>query len=112
KSEWLQVKAEELRIIPQELWEKVEAKILRTRNSFARTSKGTLCGHPSGADLRSTYLLSGIAKCGWCGASLVAFKREKADGHDLYVCHFHHKRGPTICANNVRIPQMILDTAL
>lgn len=112
KSEWLQVKAEELRIISAELWERVHAKIERTKHAFARTSNGTLCGHPSGADLRSTYLLSGIAKCGICGGSLVAFKRAKADGRDLYICVFRHKRGPEICPNNLRMPQTTLDTAL
>src|SRR5262249_55889911 len=102
----------ELRIVPSELSERIDAKILRTRAAFARTANGTLCGHPSGADLRSAYLLSGIAKCGVCGGSLVAYKRSRAEGRDLYICVYHYKRGPEICANSLRIPQTILDTAL
>ena len=94
QSEWLTIDAPDLRIIPADLWERVDRKIQQIRQAFARTANGRLCGHPSGADLRSAYLLSGLAKCAICGGSLVAYKRKRGDGKDLYICVFHHKRGP------------------
>jgi site-specific DNA recombinase len=112
EAEWLRFDAPDLRIIPEELWERVRKKMLRMRSAFARTAGGQLCGHPSGADLRSAYLLSGLAKCAVCGGSLVAYKRHRRDGRDLYICVFHHKRGPAVCSNDHRISQHTLDSAL
>lgn len=112
EAEWLTFDAPDLRLIPEALWLRVHAKIARTRQAFARLANGRLCGHPSGADLRSAYLLSGLAQCAVCGGSLVAYKRHKPDGKDLYICVFHHKRGPSICTNDQRIPQSTLDSAL
>lgn len=112
RHEWLELDAPDLRIIPEDLWRRVSTKIERTRNAFARSADGKLCGHPSGADLRSAYLLSGIAKCGVCGESLVSFKRKPGQGKDLYVCAFHHRRGEAICTNTIRMPQATLDSAL
>jgi DNA invertase Pin-like site-specific DNA recombinase len=112
KADWLRFDAPDLRIIPEELWERVDRKIRKTRHAFARTANGRLCGHPSGADLRSAYLLSGLAKCAICGGSLVAYKRKRGDGKDLYICVFHHKLGPAVCTNDHRIHQQTLDSAL
>jgi len=66
---------------------------------------------PSGADLRSTYLLSGIAMCAWCEGSLVGLKRGMGRWKPYYLCVRHHHRGPEICANDLRITQDVLDDA-
>lgn len=111
ESEWLQVDAPDLRIIPEDLWRRVSKRMEKMSQVFARTPEGYICGHPSGADLRSLYLLSGMAKCGVCGGSLISFKRKPTEGHSLYVCNFHHHREPAICKNAVRMPQPRLDRA-
>ena len=112
QAEWMTFDAPDLRIIPEELSRRVDAKIKRTAAIFARTPDGRLFGHPSGADLRSQYLLSGLAKCGVCGGSLAVQKRGRHHGKNCYMCVYHHKRGPTVCSNDLRINQGILDSAL
>ena len=42
----------------------------------------------------------------------MAYKRQKRDGKDLYICVCHHKRGPSVCSNDQRIPQSMLGSAL
>ena len=78
--EWIRLEAAELRIVPEALWQEVHARITRVAHQYARLSNGRLCGHPSGADLRSPYLLSGIAQCAICGGSLVGVPRAKDTG--------------------------------
>jgi len=59
-------------------------------------------------------LLSGLARCGLCGAALIAHKmsldsngKRKLVSH--YVCSWNNKRGNTICSNNWRKRQDELD---
>ena len=64
-------------------------------------------------DLESAYLLSGMARCSICGGALIAMTRDhgKTKGR-RYGCSYHHKRGATICSNDVQIQQEVLDHAL
>ncbi len=112
ESEWLRVDAPELRIVPEDLWQRVQNQITKRLGQYLRHSNGRLYGHPSGADIQSKYLLVGIAQCGACGASLAAMKRGSGGGQPSYMCLFHHKRGPSVCGNSQRINQDILDGAL
>ncbi len=110
--EWVRFPAPELRIVPPELWAKVERKLTTTRTQYARTADGRMLGHSSGADLRSHYLLSGIAKCAVCGGSLVCQLRSKVHGKNVYMCAYHHGRGRAVCTNDLRIRQGVLDSAV
>jgi hypothetical protein len=67
-------------------------------------------GRPSGVDLRSEYLLSGLAQCSLCGGSLVCQKRGTAK--HTYMCIYHHKRGPSVCPNALHIRMTTLDAAV
>ena len=109
--DWQTIEKPDLRIIPDAIWQRVSAKMQRQRAAYAHTELGRFCGRPSEVDLRSDYLLSGLAQCGLCGASLIAFRRNPRVGQNLYVCAFQHRRG-SICVNTIRIPQPVLDGAL
>ena len=52
-----------------------------------------LIGRPSGADVESPYLLSGIAECGECGGSLVAMTRSHGRQRMPFYGLRYHKRG-------------------
>ncbi|MBI5315042.1 MAG: recombinase family protein [Nitrospirae bacterium] len=113
KAEWITLDAPDLRIVPEHLWERVQAKIARVGALYTRTPDGhRLLRSPNGATFPSPYLLSGIAQCGTCGGSIVAQRRGSKHGRDVYMCIHHHKRGPTVCANDLRIDQGILNSAL
>jgi len=71
EAEWIKIEAPELRLVPEAVTKEVDKRLTNTRVMYMRSTGGKLFGHPSGADLRSTYLLSGIAMCAWCEGSLV-----------------------------------------
>src|SRR5262249_49097398 len=80
------------------------------------TQDGRHLARPSGADLESPYLLSGLAQCAACGGSLVAMTRAHGprgarERVPFYGCIYHHKRGDVICKNDVVIRQKFLDDA-
>ena len=77
ESEWEVIDAPDLRIVPPDLWAQVDKKLTVTRTQYVRTAKGTLLSRPSGADLRSQYLLSGVAQCAICGGSLICQLRRR-----------------------------------
>lgn len=114
ESEWLRLDAPELRIISQVLWEQVKERRARNHRAYLRGEDGRLLSRPTGEDRRSSYLLSSIAKCVTCGGSIVAIKRtaKRRYTRTVYQCAYHHKRGSTVCTNNVEVRQDILDSAI
>jgi hypothetical protein len=114
ESDWVRLEAPDLRIVPEALWQAVQARRRRAAESYLRQARtGRLGGRRSGGDFESPYLLSGLGQCGVCGGSLVAMTR----GHGrrrakFYGCAYHHKRGATVCSNAVQLRQEILDGAL
>jgi hypothetical protein len=80
---------------------------------YLRNTKGQLLTRPSGETRISKYLLSGLAKCGVCGGSVVAMTRKNGrHRRKLYGCVHHHKRGTAICSNGLQIEQDRLDQAV
>jgi len=92
KSEWLTYRDESLRIVSDELWERCVRR--RTPNPTVKLKCG---GRPK-------FLLSGILKCGVCGASYV-IKNDRSYGCAGYV------EGRD-CTNGVNIRRDKVETAL
>jgi site-specific DNA recombinase len=113
ESEWLRREVPELRIVDEELWQRVQARREAAAASYLRLSGGRLVGSPSGADVESPYLLSGIARCAECGGSLVAMTRSHGKRRmPYYGCLRFHKRGVRACRNGLQIRQAVLDAAV
>ena len=112
ESEWETIDAPDLRIVPPDLWERVETKLKTAGALYARRPNGQLLSRPSGADLRSQYLLSGLAQCAICGGSMVCQLRRQNVGKNVYTCAYYHGRGKAVCTNDLRINQGILDSAV
>ena len=67
ESEWLRIQRPELAIVSVELWRRVQDRL----NSFgSKSSEGRHRGLFSRA-ITSTYLFSGLLKCGDCGGNLI-----------------------------------------
>lgn len=100
----------DLRIVPEPLWDAVQARLKVVRQACVRENGGTLWGRPE-TGRASQYLLSGIARCGLCGSSMVATKGLGAGRklHARYACSYNSNRGKTVCANNWRESQEVLD---
>jgi site-specific DNA recombinase len=82
-SEWIWTDAPELRIIPQTLWQSVQAR----RQGRRREARGNVRGR------RAAALLSGLLQCGSCGSHYVL------NTPRYYGCTAHRDRGPAICPN-------------
>lgn len=83
KDDWITVEVPTLRIIPQDLWERVQARS-RRRTPAAVALSGRF----------RRYLLSGFITCGRCGGAYV-LKTPYS-----YRCGTHHARGAAVCAND------------
>jgi site-specific DNA recombinase len=105
EGEWLRLEVPALAIVPDALWQRVQARLTRIRAAYRAFQRPPL-DRPD-----EKYLLSGIAQCGTCGGSLVAFTRganHRTRGR-FYGCMSHHKRGPIVCPNRLLIRQDALD---
>ena len=85
--EWVIVDAPELRVVPQELWDAVKARQIKTGRQDLCTGQGQ----------RNRRLLSGILKCGQCGANMVL------TGKDTYVCAARQQRGESVCDSHLTV---------
>lgn len=99
ESEWLVQEMPELRIVPEDLWQRVQARRRREANEAAARGR-----HPGGPPAR--YLLSGFLRCGVCGGSYVMMNGR------YYGCGTHKDRGSSICPNSKRIPRIVAEQKL
>jgi site-specific DNA recombinase len=80
--EHIVVEVPELRIVPQELWDRVQARL---------TLQATLANIPGRRNV-GQYLLSGFVKCGVCGGPYTKMNYS-------YRCAMHRNRGAAACPN-------------
>jgi DNA invertase Pin-like site-specific DNA recombinase len=85
-----------LQIVPQELWDAVQAKLKERRDTYLTHTRGNSYGRAGRAG-ESRWLLSGLARCGECGASMIVVARNGS--RPYYGCSYHKNRGNTACAN-------------
>ncbi len=97
REEWIVGHTEELRIIADELWERVKS---RQREFRKRAGQFRRTGRPP------KYLFSGLLVCGSCGARFVM------RGEAYYGCSFHVNRGPTVCKNALVVRRLLLEERL
>ncbi len=100
----IKLEMEELRIIPQALWDKVKARQIacyaKSENLRAALGKHARAGAPA------KYLFSGMLKCGCCGSNFIV------TDYYRYGCARHRDRGPTECSNNLKVTRKTLDAVL
>lgn len=106
--EWIVVSHPELRIVSEDIWEKVKA---RQREQAARIGARVRLGL-SKHQARATgtypnYLLSGLVLCGVCGSNLVVSGPRQA-----YVCASRVNGGLHACGNKLRLPRVRLENQL
>ncbi|MPZ18097.1 MAG: hypothetical protein GEV06_09320 [Luteitalea sp.] len=112
EAEWLRLSAPELRIVSDDLWNAAHARLAGSRETYVRGTGGRLWGRPPNG-VASKYLLSGLARCGQCGGSIIV--RTRASGRKRtawYACSSYHVRGRTVCTNHLEVPLEAVDAAL
>lgn len=112
ESEWLRLPAPELRIVTDAEWQAAHARLEATRCTYLRSTNGQLWGRPA-SGVASKYLLTGIARCGVCGAGLEVRSRKQGTRREFfYSCSSYYRRGTTVCPNRYEIPMVTADAAV
>jgi hypothetical protein len=111
ESEWLMVAVPDLRIISDDLWRRVHARLAERLSVLPKARPNRRC--PTG----SRYLLVGFATCSQCGGPIGSeLRAHGSTGQRRHVAHYacleHKRRGSTICANAVGLRQAILDRSV
>lgn len=82
------VEIPELRIVPQDLWDAVQNRMVRHRALTGATRKGPPARH----------LLSGFSRCAACGGPMhVGRAKRSYQNVPAYLCGHRESRGPTVC---------------
>lgn len=102
-AEWVITEHPELRIIDDATWRAVQARVQGQRRTTAKRE----ADEGRGAGGRAPkYLLSGLLRCGACGASYVVVDRYR------YGCAHNRDRGPAACSNGLRVARARLEAVL
>ena len=88
KSEWVVTDVPELRIVDDELWNRAQSRQRALRIDSRDDAKGATLNKRH----RSQYLLSGLIKCGLCGANYIMI------ASDRYGCSTRRTKGT--CSND------------
>jgi len=100
ESEWLVKEMPHLRIVPQELWERVSEQ-RKIRMSTAKQLGGMACSEQA-----RSYLLSGLLHCGQCHHKIFIIHTKPP----TYGCSDYRERGT--CSNGLKVRQQELETEL
>lgn len=95
REEWIAEERPELRILEDEAWRKVRARLARKR----------LEGGPRGAGARPQTLFGGMLKCGKCGGAVIAANAR------MYGCAARKDRGAVVCVG-MYVPREATDARL
>jgi site-specific DNA recombinase len=116
KDDWVVEDRPDLAIVSGDLWTRVQERLKVVRAAYGATGAQK---RPRGQapELYSRYLLSGLTRCGSCGARItIQTSQRKKNGivyrYSRYRCSFHVAKGPSICSNSMSIPQAVLDASL
>ena len=99
RDEWIIRDHPELRILSDELWNHVQVRLNRARKNAHKNNK-----RPRGRPSR--YLLSGLMKCGVCGANFIMQDAR------AYGCSSYTNGGKHLCDNKIRVRREIAEAAI
>jgi site-specific DNA recombinase len=98
--EWVRAVVEELRIIDESRWLRVESRRKDVEGKAVRFEGGRLSGRPPKGT--TINLLPGLATCGVCGGGLIVEHSNNRKGHySYYICHRQRNYGT--CENHLRV---------
>ncbi len=103
--------APHLRIISDELWQRVQARQELVKRVYEDAGKRP--GLLRTSAMNSRYLFSGLLKCKTCGANLqIVAGRGRNHPNQTYGCPLNFHRGDSVCTNRTRIQRETLEAQL
>jgi len=107
RSEWIVHTDERLRIVPQELWDRVKARQRARSEDLGKRVRHSLNAvSAKRAGRKPKYLFSGLLNCGTCGSRFVVADRTH------YACASRLNGGAAACASDVRVKREIIESGL
>jgi site-specific DNA recombinase len=106
KNEWERIDVPKLRIVSEELWSGVQARIAHVNWKLGAARLGGM----NRTVASRAYLFSGLLVCGECRSRLVIISGRGKRGYVKYGCPSHRYRG--VCDNAVTIRQDRLEEQL
>jgi site-specific DNA recombinase len=101
--DWITRQDERLRIVPQELWDRVRARQARmSHQQSALTVRGS--ARRGGGGKPGKYLFTGLLVCGVCGAAFTLRNRD-------YYCCASHWHGAA-CSNSVNVSRHLVQDVM
>jgi site-specific DNA recombinase len=105
RTDWIENEMPHLRIIEQDLWERVKAR--RTAVSHGvEVLRATLHSRARSTGAGPKYLFSGLLVCGSCGGKFVIC------GVKHYCCSTWRTRGASVCPNALRVTRQLVEEVL
>src|SRR5262249_27665396 len=106
-SEWITSEKERLRIVPQELWDRVKARqARRTATIGRRVAAGLSRNAARRVGGEPKFPFSGLLKCGVCGANFIMA------GKDHYACSTRVNGGKSLCSNDAYLKKSEIEPGL
>jgi site-specific DNA recombinase len=107
---WVVREIPEQRIVSEELWAAVQARIETVKQVYGEIGRK---GGMQGRSVSSPYLFSGLLKCSECGANVsIVSGRWRGRGDVVYGCPQNTFRGASVCTNSVRVFRRALEERL
>jgi len=102
RHEWLETKREDLRIIPKDLWDKVQKRLKEVQDTSPR-KMSTNSKRQSYVKTNPPHLLAGTLRCSECGSSIVQVSGKESG---YYGCY---RSRQSKCTNKVLVPRRRLE---
>jgi len=107
RSEWIEYRDERLRIVPEELWQRVRARQQSKAERIGeRVSQGISRENAKRTGRGPKHLFSTLLRCGQCGANFVVVDAT------CYGCSSFKHGGKAACANDFRVRRTKLEDGL
>jgi len=101
---WVRTSAEHLRIVSDELWERVRQRQLEVNRASAAIRQALHVNARTGR--RPKYLLSGLLACGVCKHKFVVLSPTE------YGCSGWKYRGLSVCRNTIKVDRALAESLL
>jgi len=107
---WVVREIPEQRIVSEELWNAVQARIETVKQLYGEIGRK---GGMQGRAVSSPYLFSGLLKCSECGTNIgIVSGRWRGRNDVVYGCPQNTFRGSSVCTNSVWVFRMALEEKL
>jgi DNA invertase Pin-like site-specific DNA recombinase len=104
ESQWVRRELAELRLVDDDLWERVQARFRAARQLYTRRLDGAIVATRTRAAKRR-HVLSGFLECEVCGGAFYAVR-----GGERFACAWHKDRGPLVCPSALRVHRADLES--